>query len=162
MAALPLREDDTGWYLYGVVPNGADPPAVAGVDPRDVVVTLAEGPVAGIVSRVSLSDFDDAALAERLADAQWLEQKIRAHEQVVETALAGGAVVPCRFCTVYRDEHELRRLARQRKGPGGRLPVKIYQFNRRAWSKLVHPHSNGRLLRGVEIETLLQRGSRRN
>ena len=114
MAALPLREDDTGWYLYGVVANDADPPAAAGVDPRDDVVVLAEGPIAGIASRVSLSEFDEAALAERLADAQWLEQKIRAHEQVVETALAAGAVVPCRFCTVYRDERELRRFLAER------------------------------------------------
>jgi hypothetical protein len=114
MAALPLREDDTGWYLYGVVANGADAPAVAGVDPRDEVVVLAEGPVAGVASRVSLGEFDEAALAERLADAHWLEQKIRAHEQVVEAALTAGAVVPCRFCTVYRDERELRRFLSER------------------------------------------------
>ena len=114
MAALPLREDDTGWYLYGVVANDADRPAAAGVDPRDEVVVLAEGPVAGVASRVSLNEFDEAALAERLADPEWLEQKIRAHEQVVEAALAAGAVVPCRFCTVYRDERELRRFLSER------------------------------------------------
>ena len=114
MAALPLREDDSGWYLYGVVPSGADPPAVAGVDPRDEVVVLAEGRVAGVASRVSLSEFDETALAERLEDAEWLERKIRAHEQVVEAALAAGTVVPCRFCTVYRDERELRRFLSER------------------------------------------------
>jgi hypothetical protein len=114
MAALPLREDDTGWYLYGIVANGADPPTEAGVDPRKEVVVLAEGPVAGIASRVSLDEFDEAALAERLADAAWLEEKIRAHERVVDAALAAGAVVPCRFCTVYRDERELRRFLSER------------------------------------------------
>jgi len=114
MAALPLREEETGWYLYGVVASGADLPAAAGVDPREEVVALAEGPVAGVASRVSLSEFDEAALAERLADAEWLEQKIRAHEQVVEAALEGGAVMPCRFCTVYRDERELRRFLSER------------------------------------------------
>jgi len=109
MAALPLPEDDTGWYLYGVVANGAEAPGAAAVDPRHEVVALAEGPVAGIASRVSLAEFDEATLPERLADAQWLEQKIRAHEEVLEAALATGAVVPCRFSTVYRDERELRR-----------------------------------------------------
>jgi len=109
MAALPLREDDVGWYLYGVVANGADAPSAAPVDPRSEVVLLVEGPVGGIASRVSLEEFDEAVLPERLADAEWLEQKIRAHEQVLEEALARGAVVPCRFCTVYRDEEELRR-----------------------------------------------------
>jgi hypothetical protein len=114
MAALPLREDDVGWYLYGVVGNGAPPPAVAAVDPRHEVAVLAEGPVAGIASRVALEEFDEATLPERLADAAWLEQKIRAHEQVLEAALAKGAVVPCRFCTVYRDEQELRRFLSER------------------------------------------------
>ena len=109
MAALPLREEDVGWYLYGVVANGAEAPAAAPVDPRHEVVVLAEGPLAGIASRVSLVEFDEAALPERLADAEWLEEKIRSHEQVLEEALARGAIVPCRFCTVYRDEQELRR-----------------------------------------------------
>jgi Gas vesicle synthesis protein GvpL/GvpF len=101
MAAVPVPED-AGWYLYGVVGGRAEPPT------PDVVV-LGEGPVAGLASRVSLVEFDEASLPQRLADAAWLEEKIRGHEQVLESALAAGPVVPCRFCTVYRDEHELRR-----------------------------------------------------
>jgi gas vesicle protein GvpL/GvpF len=105
-----LLEDDVGWYLYGVVsaeaaPTRFDQPAV---DPRHGVVALAEGPVAGVTSRVSLQEFDEAALPQRLADAQWLEEKIRAHEQVLEAVLARASVVPCRFCTVYGNEDDLR------------------------------------------------------
>lgn len=114
MAAAPLSEAGTGWYLYGVVASGAEAPATAAVDPRHAVAALVEGPVAGVVSRVSLEEFDEAALPERLGDAEWLEQKIRTHEQVLEAALATGAVVPCRFCTVYRDEHHLRRFLAER------------------------------------------------
>jgi len=106
MAAVPVPED-AGWYLYGVVGDQPEPPA------PDVLV-LREGAVAGLASRVSLAEFDEAALPQRLADAAWLEEKIRAHEQVLESALAVGPVVPCRFCTVYRDEHELRRFLADR------------------------------------------------
>ena len=70
--------------------------------------------MAGVASRVSMVEFDEAALPERLADAEWLERKIRAHEQVLEAALGNGAVVPCRFCTVYRDEADLRRFLSER------------------------------------------------
>jgi len=108
MAAAPLPESDAGWYLYGIVAHDRAAPDAAGVDPRHAVVAVAEGPVAGLVSRVSLTEFDEAALPQRLSDAAWLEQKIRAHEQVLDAALDSGAVVPCRFCTVYRDEHDLR------------------------------------------------------
>jgi gas vesicle protein GvpL/GvpF len=114
MAAVPVPEPADGWYLYGIVAAGAVPPDAAGVDPGHDVVALAEGPVAGLVSRVSLEEFAEAALPERLADAAWFEEKIRAHEQVLDSALAAGPVVPCRFCTVYRDDHELRRFLADR------------------------------------------------
>ena len=114
MAAVPAPEPDAGWYLYGVVEGAAPPPEAASVDARHEPVALVEGPVAGLASRVSLAEFDEAELPERLADAAWLEEKIRAHEQVLEAALAAGPVVPCRFCTVYRDEHELRRFLADR------------------------------------------------
>lgn len=112
---------DLGWYLYGVV--AADDPSpsleTAGlaVDPAHDVELLAEGPLAGVASRVSLEEFDEAALPERLGDAAWLEEKIRAHEQVLERMLSAVSVVPCRFCTIYRSESELRRFLSERREP---------------------------------------------
>jgi hypothetical protein len=108
VSAAPVREGGTGWYLYGIAPAGAAAPDAAAVDPQHEVVTVAAGGLAAIASRVSLDDFDESTLSERLGDAEWLEQKIRAHEQVLEAVLAGSAVVPCRFCTVYRDGDDLR------------------------------------------------------
>ena len=103
--------DGPGWYLYGVVAAGEAPAqlnAAPAVDPRHQVVVLAEGPLAGVASRVSLQEFDEGSLPQRLGDAAWLEEKIRAHEQVLEDVLATASVVPCRFCTVYRSEDDLR------------------------------------------------------
>jgi hypothetical protein len=109
VAAAPMREEAAGWYLYGIVAADTEAPAKApSVDPENEVVSLAEGPVAALASRVSLVEFDEETLPQRLADAEWLEEKIRAHEQVLEAALASTTVVPCRFCTVYRSEEDLR------------------------------------------------------
>lgn len=118
--APAARDDDLGWYLYGVVAGDGEPhelhhaPGVA-VDRAHEVELVVEGPLAGVVSRVSLREFDEAALPERLADAAWLEQKIRAHEQVLDRVLEDASIVPCRFCTVYRSEAELRRFLAERK-----------------------------------------------
>jgi gas vesicle protein GvpL/GvpF len=112
-----LRRNGSGWYLYGVVAADEAPTelgASPAVDPEHEVVLVREGPLAGVASQVSLEDFDDAALPERLGDTDWLEQKIRAHEQVLEKVLAKASVVPCRFCTVYRSEDELRRFLDER------------------------------------------------
>jgi hypothetical protein len=114
VSAAPIQEAGTGWYLYGIVAARGEAPQVPGVDPRHEVVAIAQGDVAGIASQVSLTEFDETALPQRLGDAEWLEQKIRAHEQVLETALGSSAVVPCRFCTVYRDEDDLRAFLSER------------------------------------------------
>jgi hypothetical protein len=117
-AAAPLPEDGPGWYLYGVVAAEEAPAArlenATAVDPQHPVALVVEGPLAGVASRVSLEEFDETALPQRLGDAAWVEQKVRAHEQVLEGVLEAVSVVPCRFCTVYRTEAELRRFLAER------------------------------------------------
>jgi hypothetical protein len=113
------REEGPGWYLYGVVAADQTPTELnrwPGVDGGHEVVTVVEGGVAGVVSLVPLDEFDTDVLPERLGDAAWLERKIRAHEQVLEGVLESASVVPCRFCTVYRSEEDLRRFLSDRAG----------------------------------------------
>jgi hypothetical protein len=107
MSAEAAREESPGWYLYGVVAGDA---AIEGGE----FVLVKEGDVAGVASQVSLAEFDPSVLAERLGDAAWLERQVRVHEQVLEGVLESTAVVPCRFCTVYRTEGELRRFLSER------------------------------------------------
>ena len=118
-AAAAAGSDEPGWYLYGVVAAEAgldDLAAAPAVDQGYPVQLVLEGPLAGVVSRVSAAEFDEAELPGRLGDAAWLEQKIRAHEQVLEGVLASAPVLPCRFCTVYRDEADLRSFLAAREG----------------------------------------------
>src|SRR5207253_10626056 len=106
-----------GWYLYGVAAaDEASARLGAGLATGAAQVELvAEGPLVGVASRVPLEEFDEQALPERLSDASWLEQKIRTHEHVLERVLEHASVVPCRFCTVYRGEVELRRFLSERR-----------------------------------------------
>jgi len=166
MSSAASHDDDLGWYLYGVVGgDGALPQLPAqglAVDGAYEVELLVEGPLAGVVSRVSLQEFDEAALPERLADAAWLEQKIRAHEQVLECVLRETSIVPCRFCTVYRDEAELRRFLSERRGAlqaaldrvQGRVEVGVKAFVDR--ERFVAGQAN----RNEAIRELEQRASR--
>jgi Gas vesicle synthesis protein GvpL/GvpF len=101
-----------GWYVYGVVgAREAPDELVAGtaVDPSHRVILLREGPMAALASNVSMKEFTEANVRETLSDPAWLEPKIRAHEQVLEAALAVTSVVPFRFCTLFGSEGELRR-----------------------------------------------------
>jgi hypothetical protein len=101
-----------GWYVYGIVPAAdagaavsADTPSLDGKHGLELVE---EEPLAAIVTRVPLDEFGDDALPARLNDLAWLEEKTRAHEEVLECALSTTTVVPFRFCTIYRREDDLR------------------------------------------------------
>ena len=68
---------------------------------------------------MSLEEFDEESLPQRLADAAWLEENIRRHEQVLDSVLVTTAVLPCRFCTVYRNETDLRQFLSERRALTG-------------------------------------------
>jgi hypothetical protein len=115
-ATASLNRNDLGWYLYGVAAADeamARTSLAGGI--AETVELVAEGPLVGVASRVSLAEFDETTLPERLSDAAWLEQNIRAHERVLERILEEVSVVPCRFCTVYLNEAELRRFLAERR-----------------------------------------------
>jgi len=101
---------ERAWYVYGIVDPDAPAPALAGVE-GDVAL-LYESGLAALVSRVPLSDYGEEPVRAKLEDPAWLEEKARAHEAVLSSALHTGAVLPFRFLTLYRDEHELRTFLR--------------------------------------------------
>src|SRR4051812_17423484 len=101
----------TVWYVYGVVPRELAPDDDAGwpsVGEAGDLELVPEGPLAALASPVSAADFDQPGLDGRLQEPAWLEEKIRAHEQLLEGVLGRSAVVPFRFCTVYRSREALR------------------------------------------------------
>jgi Gas vesicle synthesis protein GvpL/GvpF len=93
-------------YVYGVV-SPTTRPEGTGIGSRPVEV-VPEGDVAALVSAVPADEFDEASLRERLEDRAWLERTAREHEDTLERALAGTAVIPFRLCTVYESRDRLR------------------------------------------------------
>jgi hypothetical protein len=102
----------TGWYVYGVAAlNDALDDALAALGG---VRTVAHDGLAAVVGEVPLDEYGEQALAERLNDRAWVEEKARAHEDVLHVVVAVTAVVPLRFGTVYRELDDVRRLLAER------------------------------------------------
>jgi hypothetical protein len=99
-----------GYYLYGVAAAGEAeiPEDLPGVDADHGVMLIEHLGLAAIASLVSLAEFDEEALHENLNDVEWLEEKARAHEHVLDQVLARIPVVPMRLCTIYRGEAQVR------------------------------------------------------
>lgn len=103
---------ELGYYVYGVAKAGeADlPDDLSGVDPRRPVTLLEHEGLVALTSRVSLAEFGEEELRENLNDVEWLEEKARSHERVLDEALARMTVVPLRLCTIYRGEGQVRQM----------------------------------------------------
>ena len=76
------------------------PPAGEGVAGSPVELVEHDG-LAAFVSRVPVAEFGEEPLRRNLNELAWLERVARAHEAVLERALADASIAPLRLCTIY-------------------------------------------------------------
>jgi hypothetical protein len=74
---------------------------------------VAENGIAALSSSVSLTEFGEEALRRNLEDLRWLEDKVRLHESIVESALAKGPLLPMKFGTIFLDPERIRAVIRR-------------------------------------------------
>jgi hypothetical protein len=104
-------------YVYGVVPAATSPDLfsqVQGVDASAPVVLVADDGLAAIASPVKLEEFGQDALERNIHEPAWLEEKVIAHDRVLEAAVGRTTVVPFRFGAVYTGEEHVRRMLDER------------------------------------------------
>jgi hypothetical protein len=121
----PRREPASGdgLWAYCVTRVGEPVPEVAGVE-GEPLLRIESGDLAAFVSRVPLAEFGAEPLRDNLNDIAWLERVARAHEAVLETALAATTIVPLRLCTIYESEAGVRRMLRdERESLAGALEL---------------------------------------
>jgi gas vesicle protein GvpL/GvpF len=105
-------EEPAGDGLWAYCVTHAGEPAAAGVAGLDggVVEQVRARGLAALVSRVPLAEFGAGPLRENLNDLDWLERVARAHEAVLDRALADSTIVPLRLCTIYESEDSVREM----------------------------------------------------
>jgi hypothetical protein len=118
-------EGGSGWYVYGVVPAAqasedwfAD---ARGVHGPGAVTLVDDGELSAIASSVPLAEFGETALDANIHDEAWLEEKVRAHDTVLEAALHRAPLVPFRFGTIYRSDEHVRAMLREHSYLAGTL-----------------------------------------
>ena len=80
-----------------------------GVDARFNVELIGEGPVAAVVSRVGLDQFDPDRLQGKTAeDIRWLGKIAARHNEIICQAASSSAVLPLRLGTLFCSQDSLR------------------------------------------------------
>src|SRR5688500_9320544 len=84
-ADVAADADSVACYIYAITPATPEalPADLTGIDPRWPLEIVRHDDVQAIVSPVSEDEFSQAALDERVTDPQWVEEKVRAHDQII-------------------------------------------------------------------------------
>jgi Gas vesicle synthesis protein GvpL/GvpF len=106
---------DTGVWTYAITehdhlsgPDGeVDLSWLTGVGETKVRTATASG-LTVLVSDVSLAEFGEAALREKLENLNWLDEVAREHHYVIDAAARLFPLLPVRLATVYSGDAALR------------------------------------------------------
>jgi hypothetical protein len=104
----------TGIYVYCIT-EGEPIRADVGLHPSRPVYSVVHADLVAVVSRVPLAEFGEEALPSHLEDASWLEGEARGHEAVAEKVMQFRAVLPLKFCTIFRTQARVTALLRSRR-----------------------------------------------
>lgn len=105
------------YYVYGIVKNDNDETVQEwpekGIDPSYPVYALPHRDVQAVVSKVPLQQYDQEPLENNLNNMEWLEEKVRAHQRVLDMVLADHTFIPMKFCTICRGEDGVQKILAQ-------------------------------------------------
>jgi hypothetical protein len=106
----PPESGDLLWS-YGVLhATEPTPDGLAGVDRSGSVERVEAAGLAALVSAVPRAEFAEEPLRRSLNELTWLARVARAHEDVLEQALAATTIVPLRLCTLYDSRDAVQRM----------------------------------------------------
>ncbi|HEY1596865.1 MAG TPA: GvpL/GvpF family gas vesicle protein [Thermoleophilaceae bacterium] len=114
-----VRNRDTGdllWAYCVMRASDAQPTDAPGIANGEPVKRVEAAGLAALVSSVPRAEFGEEPLRQNLNELAWLERIARAHEGVLDNALAGATIVPLRLCTLYENEERVREMLARERG----------------------------------------------
>ena len=79
-----------------------------GIDPRFEIELVCSGPIAAVVSRVGLDQFDVEKLQGKTAeDIRWLNHVALRHNEIIHKAADSSPVLPLRLGTIFKSRISL-------------------------------------------------------
>lgn len=92
---------DTGLYLYCFFAGPSTTLPTQGIEDTDRPFVLSYRDVCALVSHVSLHEYNEQTLHQRLEDLAWLTARVTRHEAIVRAVRGFHPVIPVKFGTLY-------------------------------------------------------------
>ncbi len=100
-------ESSKALYLYGVIDHPEVQAVLEELKAPSPVRCLPISDFGALIRYVTLDEFGEDALKERMKDPKWLEEQVWHHARVLEVAMRFGTVIPMKFLTIFRTEERL-------------------------------------------------------
>jgi hypothetical protein len=104
------------WYVYGIVPGGAEFTSAAppeGLDDAGVAVER-RGDLAALVSVLDGASYAPTCVEQSSGDVEWLSPRATAHDRVLTWASDRGAVVPLPMFSLFSGRDAVRAMLDER------------------------------------------------
>ncbi|MCX6143453.1 MAG: GvpL/GvpF family gas vesicle protein [Ignavibacteriales bacterium] len=88
-------------------------PLRKGIDNGENISSVKYEDIEALISHVSLSEYNEESLKEKLEDVGWIVPRAQAHERIIESVMEFCAVIPIKFCTIFKDESKVSETLRQ-------------------------------------------------
>lgn len=111
---VQIDEERKGVYLYCIFCGREYAlQLVKGIDNANTIFTIKHGGIEALASYVPLSEYNEESLEKNLQDVEWIAPRAQAHERIIESVMRFCAVVPIKFCTIFKDESKVSETLQQ-------------------------------------------------
>lgn len=101
---------DKGLYLYCFFKKCSSISSEKGIDGVNDTFVLSYQRLCALVSSVSLDEYNETALNQKLEDLKWLTSKVKRHEELIRSVMEVCPVVPVGFGTIYKSDEKVLEL----------------------------------------------------
>ncbi len=124
---------EIAWYLYGIV-NSVDHvesvcPELIGITGEPSVSVIYSNNCGGVISAVPLDQFGEEALEQNLQNINWLEEKVRLHQQLLQQVMAKQTVIPMKFGVIFRSKEKVKVILEEGREQFGNLLDKLSGYS---------------------------------
>lgn len=101
-----------GLYLYCFFKGPSSLPTEMGIDGKNNTFVLSYKALCALVSPVSLDEYNEDVLNQRLNDLKWLTSKIKRHEEIIRYVTGICPVMPVKFGAIYTSSERVLEILR--------------------------------------------------